>query len=88
MNKRNNTFIGKILAIIVLWQVIAFLIAIIPLLIKMQNMTGDPEEMVFLAEWLKSWLTGMVQLLALILSIVFNDLYVIKYGSSQSSGLY
>ena len=85
---KNNDIIGKILAIILLWQALAFLIAAIPLIIKMFNMTGDPEEMVFLAKWIESWLTGMVQLPSLILSIVFNLLYAIKYGRSQSSGIY
>ncbi len=77
--------IERALAVIGLWQLIAFLIAVIPLILKIQNMTGDPEEMVFLAEWLKSWLTGIVQLPSLILSLIFNVLYAIKYGNLPSS---
>jgi len=79
--------VNNILAVIALWQGLAFLIAVIPLLIKMQNMTGDPQEMVFVAEWLESWLTGIVQAPSLILSIVFNVLYAVKYGNSSRNVL-
>lgn len=84
--------IGKGLAFIGLWQVIALLIAALPLLAHMYTTdTTDMDtddvlsEMNFLAKWIESWMTGMVQLPSLILSIVFNLLYAIKYGSSSSS---
>lgn len=84
--------IPRILAIIGLWQLIAILIAIIPLLVHINTiepteMTTDKvtSEMTFLAKWLESWLTGMVQLPSLIISIIANFLYMLRYGNSSQN---
>ena len=82
----NNIFV-KIGAFLLLWQSIALLIAILPVILKMQDMSGEPEDLIFLAEWLTNWLTSMIQLPSLALSIITYMIWELAKGRSSNKYL-
>lgn len=83
-----NKYIEQILAFIGLWQAIAFLTAVFPLLMYMATSdVSSTDELIngftFFAKWIESWLTGMIQLPSLIITIFTEILLMLKRGNPQ-----